>query len=108
MLKQIDRPFDLDDKEWKSGSNYWIIDVIGPDRFVAPLLSDLRSSEFKDKTVYYRSKTENGPEVRTINENGAAMDKADDANLSAPVVGEVDSPNSSGKSEQVNGQHTTT
>ncbi len=107
LLNQLDKTFDLDDKEWRSGDNYWIIDAIGPDRFLAPLLSDLRGSDFKDKTVHYRSKTPNGPEVRTIKENSDVTDKADDTNLTAPTVGEVANPTASSTGEHFNGQHTT-
>ena len=100
MLKQLDRPFDLDEKEWTGGHNYWIIDVVGPDRFVAPLLSELRRSDFKEKTVHYRSRTPDGPEVRTMTPNGDAADKVEDTDPAAAPGGGATPPNSG-----LNGQH---
>ena len=68
MLEGLDKPFELKANEWQGGENYWIIDAIGQERFLSPLLSDLRKKEFKGKSVQYRARSDNGPEVRTIDE----------------------------------------
>lgn len=52
--------------EWVSGDNFWIIDVVGEQKFVASMLQDLNQKDFKDKTVKYRRKTEAGIEVATL------------------------------------------
>ncbi|MGI9422873.1 MAG: toxin-activating lysine-acyltransferase [Hyphomicrobiaceae bacterium] len=98
LTEKVAETIDLAPKDWKSGDNYWIIDVVGPQRFLAPLLTGLRKGEFKDKTVYFRVRSENGPEVRTLGqaENAAAPaaetkaevgeDQSDTMNGAAPAV----------------------
>ena len=102
LLGQLDRTFDLGPQEWRSGDHYWIIDAIGPDRFVAPLLSDLRQREFKGKTVHYRAKSLDGPEVRTLKEVPANAAPAATAN----DVGDQDGKRQDAQSS-LNGQHAT-
>ena len=66
LCKQPEQPIILEPKDWNGGNNYWIVDAVGPQRFVAPLLSGLRQQEFKGKTVHYRAKSQAGAEVRTL------------------------------------------
>ena len=66
LYQDPSRSIDLDAKEWNSGDNYWIVDAIGPERFVAPLLNDLRQKEFNGKIVHFRARSSTGPEIRTL------------------------------------------
>ena len=66
LLKDLDKAMILDPEEWSGGENYWIIDAIGPERFVAPAIRSLRKGAFKDKIVHFRareSESENAPLV---------------------------------------------
>lgn len=58
----------LSKAEWKSGDNFWIIDAIGPQKILIPLLTNLRKTEFKKKTVHYRAHSEEGIIVKTFHE----------------------------------------
>lgn len=71
MLQALDAPFELAPEEWTSGDNYWIVDAIGQQRFLAPLLTDLRKTDFQGKTVNYRVATENGPQHKTFEEGAS-------------------------------------
>lgn len=53
-------------EDWASGENYWIIEAVGDRRFLKPLLNKLVASDFKDKTVKYRQRTENDTEIKTL------------------------------------------
>ena len=68
MVAQLDSPFELTKDEWQSGDNYWIIDAVGSERFLAPILSELRATEFAGKTVRFRAKSPDGPTIRTLAE----------------------------------------
>ena len=72
MKEQLDQPILLKGDEWTSGDNLWIIDVVGAERFLAPLLTGLRKSEFKDRTVYYRIRTKEGVKIQTLQDAEAA------------------------------------
>lgn len=56
----IDRPVRLKPNEWKSGKNIWIIEVVGNGDIARQLLGLLRQTEFQDKTVKMRVRSENG------------------------------------------------
>ncbi len=64
----LDAPFLLSADEWTSGDNYWIIDAIGHERYLAPLLTDLRKTDFDGRNVKYRVRTPDGPAVRSLEE----------------------------------------
>ncbi|MGI9385174.1 MAG: toxin-activating lysine-acyltransferase [Methyloligellaceae bacterium] len=66
MVQSLDAPFELTAEEWTSGDNYWIIDAIGQQRFLAPLLTDLRKTDFQNQTVNYRVATPDGPQLKTF------------------------------------------
>ena len=53
-------------EDWTSGDNLWLIEAVGEQRFIAPLLKDLRQKEFKDKQVKFRRKTEKGVQIIII------------------------------------------
>lgn len=63
LVEDIDKPMLLDPEEWNSGENFWIIDAIGQERFLAPAIRKLRTGEFKGKTVYYRVREGEGEEA---------------------------------------------
>lgn len=63
--------YSLKNEEWKSGDNYWIIDAVGAQRFLTPLLTGLREKEFAGKTVHYRANVKDGIEVRSFKEDDA-------------------------------------
>ncbi len=69
LKEQLDRPIMLNGDEWTSGDNLWIVDVVGPERFLAPLLTSLRKSDFKDRVVHYRNNTDDGVKIQTL-QNG--------------------------------------
>ncbi len=75
MKQQLDRPIMLKGDEWTSGDNLWIIDVVGAERFLAPLLTRLRKSEFKDRVAHYRTRTEDGVKIQTLQDGEAASTK---------------------------------
>lgn len=66
LQQNLDRPITLKGDEWTSGDNVWIVDVAGAERFIAPLLTGLRKSEFKNQNVYYRKRTEDGAKLETL------------------------------------------
>lgn len=68
LLDESKTDYSLKNEEWKSGDNYWIIDAVGPQRFLTPLLTGLREKEFSGKTVYYRASVKDGIEVRSFKE----------------------------------------
>lgn len=70
LAGSLDVPFMLSADEWTSGTNYWIIDAIGHEKFLAPLLTDLRKTVFKAQKVKYRARTADGPHVRVLDESG--------------------------------------
>ena len=109
LLAQLDKTFDLGPQDWRSGDNYWIIDAIGPDRFVAPLLSDLRERDFKGKAVHYRAKSLDGPEVRTLKEATSNKATADAAAASVAPANEAHDRDAKPEaaSSPLNGQHAT-
>lgn len=53
-------------KDWTSGEHIWIIEAVGADRFISPLLADLRKKELKGKTIKFRANTKKGVVVRTL------------------------------------------
>ena len=69
LAGSLDAPFMLSAGEWTSGNNYWIIDAIGHEKFLAPLLTDLRKTVFKGQKVKYRARTSDGPQVRVLDES---------------------------------------
>ena len=97
LCEQVAKPIILAPKEWNSGENYWIVDAIGPERFVAPLLSGLRQGDLKGKKVHYRAKSSEGPEVRTMGPE------------SSEGAGEAknDSVSANKGNDSLNGQHAT-
>ena len=62
-------PIILKNQEWRSGENYWIVDAVGPKKFLTPLLSAIRENELRDKNVYYRAMAENGPIIKSFEAN---------------------------------------
>lgn len=66
MVQALDAPFELAREEWTSGDNYWIIDAVGQQRFLAPLLADLRKTDFQDHKVHYRVATPDGPQLKAF------------------------------------------
>jgi hemolysin-activating ACP:hemolysin acyltransferase len=66
LSAMLDKPLELAPDEWQSGEHYWIIDAIGDQRFLTPLLTELRKNEFKGRTVHYRAHTNGEPELRTF------------------------------------------
>ena len=108
MMQQLDSPFELKLEEWQSGDNYWIIDAVGPERFLAPLLSDLRSKDFKDKTVYFRSKSPQGPVARTLDDlaKSASQQAAAETDQASDSI--VTAEKAAPPAEKLNGQHAQT
>lgn len=68
LRNSLDKPFILLGDQWSSGENYWIIDAVGEERFLTPLLTDLRKTDFKGKPVNYRVRTPSGPAVKLLEE----------------------------------------
>lgn len=66
LANTLNEPIELSRVEWDCGENYWIVDAIGQQRFLVPLLTNLRAGEFLDKTVYYKAMGDDGIELRTI------------------------------------------
>lgn len=66
MMKILDAPFELAAAEWKSGDNFWIVDAVGVSRFLTPLITELRKTEFKDQKVHYRARSDEGPIVKLL------------------------------------------
>jgi len=66
LKNNLDAPIELARDEWSSGENYWIVDAIGQQRFLIPLLTDLRNSDLKDKQVSYRAEGKEGVELRVM------------------------------------------
>lgn len=62
----LDKPLELAADEWQGGDHYWIIDAIGDQRFLTPLLTELRKSEFKGKTVHYRVRINGEAKIKTF------------------------------------------
>jgi cytolysin-activating lysine-acyltransferase len=50
----LSAPIRLAPREWKSGSNLWIIDAIGDNRLVNEMVKRLQTKEWKGKTVKAR------------------------------------------------------
>ena len=69
LAGSLDAPFILSADEWTSGNNYWIIDAIGHEKFLAPLLTDLRKTVFAEQKVKYRAHTPDGPRVKVLDES---------------------------------------
>lgn len=46
--------------DWTSGDIPWIIEAVGEQRFIAPLLQNLMQNNFKGKQVKYRRRGEDG------------------------------------------------
>ncbi len=68
LVDGLEKPILLTPAEWTSGDHYWIIDAVGDQRFLAPLLSDLRKTDFKNQKVFYRMATAKGPELKSFEE----------------------------------------
>ena len=68
LSENPDKAIVLEPDEWDSGENYWIVDAIGNDRFLSPLLTSLRTEELKGREVFYRIKTENGFDIKSFQE----------------------------------------
>ena len=67
LRANLDRSFALSAEEWTSGPHLWIIDAVGPERFLAPILTDLRKRVFEGRTVNVRIRDgEGGASVRTL------------------------------------------
>ena len=66
LIKDIDRAMILDPTEWDSGENYWIIDAIGQERFVAPAIRSLRKGALNGKTVHFRAVEDEALVVKTL------------------------------------------
>ena len=79
LANALDDPIELSREEWTNGDNYWIVDAIGQQRFLIPLLTDLRSGEFKEHTVYYKAKGDQGVELRTIEPSGSEEREMEEA-----------------------------
>lgn len=62
----------LEREDWTSGDEHWIIEVVGEDRFVGPLLKTLLDSDLQNKSLKYRQRTQNGIEIKTL--AGASTD----------------------------------
>lgn len=54
LVTELDKPMLLEPEEWSAGENYWIVDAVGQERFLAPAIRKLREGEFKGKEVHYR------------------------------------------------------
>lgn len=59
----------LKGEEWVSGDNIWIMEIVGDQRFIGPLLLDLQKKEFKGRTVKYRQQDEDKIVVSTLRTN---------------------------------------
>ena len=66
LCEMLDKPMLLAPSEWDGGENYWIIDAIGQERFVAPAIRSLREGVLKGKKLHFRGKDEQGVSVRTL------------------------------------------
>ncbi|MGI9404964.1 MAG: toxin-activating lysine-acyltransferase [Hyphomicrobiaceae bacterium] len=66
MTDATELPIRLDPADWDSGDIFWVVDAIGQQRFLEPLLKDLMAKEFKGRTVKYRRKTDTGTEIATM------------------------------------------
>lgn len=66
LTENLEKPMLLAPAEWDAGENYWIIDAIGQERFVAPAIRSLREGALKGKEVHFRAKDDAGVSVRTI------------------------------------------
>ena len=74
LSNQPSHPIILKNQEWRSGDNYWIVDAVGPKKFLTPLLSAIRENELSDKNVYYRAMSENGPIIKSFDANASNVD----------------------------------
>ena len=70
LLEQPDSQILLEETEWDNGDHYWLVDAVGPNRFVSVLLTGLKASVFAGKTVHYRQKTDDGPRINTFTGTG--------------------------------------
>ena len=55
MVENIDRPIRLTAKEWNSGEIFWMIELLGDTRFIAPMLQTLNKTVFKGRPVKYKT-----------------------------------------------------
>lgn len=64
-------PIRLKPDEWSSGDIFWLVDLIGEKRFVAPMLRKLNQAIFKGKPVKYLATSKDGKVVVMCESVGA-------------------------------------
>ena len=60
IVENIDKPVRLSAQEWNSGEIIWLIELLGDQRFIRPMVSNLNTSLFKGRPVKYRAVDDKG------------------------------------------------
>ena len=60
MASNLSTPMALAPAEWRSGSNIWIIDAVGPGKVIEAMLNKFASGPLKDKPMKLRRKADDG------------------------------------------------
>lgn len=60
LRNELDKPFKLEPKEWRSGTNPWLVDAVGPPQVVGGMLQRLQGQVLKDQAIRFRTQDKAG------------------------------------------------
>ena len=63
LASNLDQPLRLKPEEWASGDIYWLVEAVGDNRVIGPMLKGLAEREWKGKQVKFRARNEQGQRV---------------------------------------------
>jgi cytolysin-activating lysine-acyltransferase len=67
LSENLDKPLKLESGDWTSGNTMWLTTLVGPAQVLKPLVADLKKTEFKGRTIKFRSAGADGlMQVKTL------------------------------------------
>jgi hemolysin-activating ACP:hemolysin acyltransferase len=60
IMATPDQPIQLENNEWRSGDNPWLIALLGDSRVVQPMLEQVHHARFQDRPLKMRARNQDG------------------------------------------------